>query len=1286
MAETEEQPNLDQDGKDKVERPTAEPEHCRPAESDSSKNDDDNDERTQVSSSETTTSKASEPRPEPLLLDKQEAESSDQNEADRGEANTTTTENEDSGEKFEVIQLSTFGKEKPPKEMEEGMAVTTTTPQAGGSDTGGEGMQAETKEPDRGEKEACEEKSALQADREDQETAAAPTQTEETGADSGRATPKEEREGANVDAEKEGERGDDSGQQQVQKKGEEEPASQDASETGVTPAEAVGDEVSQEEEEEDESDEKMEVEASPGAAGRVDEGADSRGASSEQQQQLEEGGGGDGDAEDIPEMESTSKTDSPVQPLEMESKGEAESREAVALVSDDAAAQPMEDFQEEGEELSETKVETEYTKDENNNSTESEDDTRKNDTTPEVGIPLETNMETGNETATGPVSPFKDDVETGNVTVAQPPTVEESGSIEAATIEKEENSYLRSTSPSVKDKQTESEPAKDDEGNIDMAEDMPPPSSHDEREGEVGGEEIDYDNEQGLPVVQLGGATGRAPVEQAADKGSVQEQEECALKETLRAGDTRSMEAEPTVAKQDSEQHPKPVETTETDDNPEKIESDIKQPEGLTETTEVEQKGEDDAFKLELSFGSSEPDTMPSKDTSISAAADDEKSEIEKELEGAAVSKDAQEQAVEEDEEMDVSDGGVERETAVPDTQEETTTRLQEPRDAESAIITDQRSKETISLAENVLDTSEKSPTTADEESEVISTSPQQSEASEPKIAPSDDDLSDQPLSSTEAPPTSSAAPPTSPPLLFTEAPPTSSAAPPTSPPLSSTEAPPTSSAAPPTSPPLSSTEAPPTSSAAPPTSPPFSISSTEAPPTSSAAPPSSISTAAGAALVSVHVSQSATESTPANTSSTSAVKEAVTCTIKTIVTVSTPSELHVDPSTVSKAPPTSSSPPGSPPSTSVPSSSIAPPTTASSSSEEPPQTPPIDTPTSISSSSVAPPTTISSSSSEAPPKTTPTPAPTPSVAPPITSSPSFKVPSLTNVPSLTARSTLSHVVSATRAQAATSKKPPSTTVHSTGIVGAKLPSFDAPGDMSSIPIVTIPAALKSVALPPEAMVSVPSTDAMAATQTVTASSSVTAKLPSFSSILSAPGSVVAKTAIVSGSGSSYKSSASDTEVSTATASSSTSSLVSVTGNAVSSAAPSVTALPTAATKPSSTVELPSPSPSITTTAHLKISQQQQLPSSSAAKPHSNTISVITQLPASFIASKTASFASPVAVSSSIAAAIGGSGHHGIVLGAGSLQQREQSNIIVGMQGAERLKVGEAEILQVSIA
>ena len=54
---------------------------------------------------------------------------------------------------------------------------------------------------------------------------------------------------------------------------------------------------------------------------------------------------------------------------------------------------------------------------------------------------------------------------------------------------------------------------------------------------------------------------------------------------------------------------------------------------------------------------------------------------------------------------------------------------------------------------------------------------------------------------------------------------------------------------------------------------------------------------------------------------------------------------------------------------------------------------------------------------------------------------------------------------------------------------------------------------------------------------------------------------------------------------------------------------------------------------------------------------------------------------SPVA-SSSVAAAISGS-HHGIVLGVGSVQQREQ-NIIAGMQGAERLKVGEAEILQVS--
>ena len=295
-------------------------------------------------------------------------------------------------------------------------------------------------------------------------------------------------------------------------------------------------------------------------------------------------------------------------------------------------------------------------------------------------------------------------------------------------------------------------------------------------------------------------------------------------------------------------------------------------------------------------------------------------------------------------------------------------------------------------------------------------------------------------------------------------------------------------------------------------------------------------------------------------------------------------------------------------------------------------------------------------------------------------------MPSLTNVPSLSslaARSTLSHVVSTTRAQAAAaSKKPPSTAVQSTSIVGAKLPSFDAPGDVSSIPIVTIPAASKSVALPAEAVVSVPSTQAVPATQTVTASSSVTAKLPSFSSVLSTPGSIIAKTAIVSGS--SHKS-ASVTEVSTATVSSSTSTPVSVAGKAISAAASAVTALSTAATKPSSTVELTSPSPSITTTAHHKVSQQ-QLPSPSAAKPHSNTISVITQLPASFTASKTASFTSPVAVSSSVAAAISGGGHHGVVLGAGSLQQREHSNIIVGMQGAERLKVGEAEVLQVSTA
>ncbi len=1254
MAEIEEQPKLDD--KDKIERPTAEPEHRGPAESDSSNNDI-NDEREQVSGSETTTStstcKAGEPLPEPLLLDKQQAaESSDQNEADwdGGEADTTTTENEDSsGEQFEVVQLSSFGKEKPSKELGESLTMTSTH-QAGGDDTG-EGLLVETKETNR-EKEVCEEEPALQADGDDQETAA-PTQTEETGADSGRTTPKED-ESAGVDAEKEGEKDDSSNsQQQIQKEGEKEQA---IHETGVTPTEAIGDgdDVSQEEEE---GDDEMEVEASPVDAGQVDEGIDndSAGAGSEQQQQREEEGDGGGDAaEDIPEMESTSKIDSPVQPLEIESTSEADIGESVALVSDVAAPSMEEDVQ---KELSETKMETEYTKDESVESIESED-TRKNDTTPEVGIPPETNMETGNETATGS---FIDDVETGKVIVAQPPVVEEAGSIEAATIAKlkseEDNSNLKSTSPPVEDKQVESpvedkqvkspveekqvesEPAMDDEGNINMAEDMPPSSSDGGNEREGRGEEEeerDDDNEQGLPLVRLGGATDKVPVEQTADKGSVRKQEECAVEEWLSAGDTKSVVAEPTVAKQDSEQHPEPVETVEADDNLEKVESDIKQP----ATPEIEQKGEDDTFKLELSFGSSEPETIPSKDTSISVvAADAEKGEVEKESEGAVVVNDNREKSVE-DEEMEVADSSVEREAAVPDTQEEST-RLREPQAADSAIVTDPSSKES-SPVENVVDASEKSPTAADEEGEVMSTSPRQSKASDPKIATSSDDSFNQPLSSTEAPPTSSDAPPTSPPL---------------------------------------------SSNDAPPTSPP--ISSTEAPPTSSDAPPSSISPVAGTA--SVIASQSGTESTPISASDTSAVKEAVTCTIKTTVTVSTPPELHVDPSTVSKAPPTSSSPSESPPPTSIPTPSVAPPTTDSSS---PPQAPPTDTPTSSISSSTslapAPPTIISSSSSEAPPKTTPTPAPTPSIAPPITSSPSFKVPSLTNVPSLSslARSASPRVLSTTRAQAAASKKPPSTTVQSTGIVGAKLPSFDAPGDTSSVPIVTIPAASKSVSLAAEAMVSVPTTHAIAAAtaQTVTANSSATAKLPSFSSIVSVPGSLGAKTAIVSGSSSNSYKSSSDTEVTSATLSSSTSSPVSVAGKAVvSTAALAVTALSNAATKPSSTVELTFPSPSITATAHHKVSQQQQLWPSSAAKPHTNTISVITQLPASFTASKTASFTSP-GISSSIAAAIAGGGHHGIVLGVESLQQRDPSNIIVGMQGAERLKVGEAEILQVSTA
>lgn len=108
MAETEEQPKLDSTDKDEC--PTIEPEHG--LESDSL-----NDERTTASGSETT-SKASEPQPESLLLRKQ-LESSDQNEATRGEADTTTTESEDSGEPFEVVQLSSFSKEKHSKEMEE---------------------------------------------------------------------------------------------------------------------------------------------------------------------------------------------------------------------------------------------------------------------------------------------------------------------------------------------------------------------------------------------------------------------------------------------------------------------------------------------------------------------------------------------------------------------------------------------------------------------------------------------------------------------------------------------------------------------------------------------------------------------------------------------------------------------------------------------------------------------------------------------------------------------------------------------------------------------------------------------------------------------------------------------------------------------------------------------------------------------------------------------------------------------------------------------------------------
>lgn len=1146
MAETEEQPNLDKD-----ECLSTEPE-CGP-ESDSMDN-----ERAQMSVSETTTSKASEPQPELLLLGKQLA-SSDQNEATRGEANATTTDSEDSGEQFEVVQLTSFSKEEPCKELEEG-GTTMTPPQDDGDK--GEKLQDETKEPDR-EKEAYEEMPAPQAVREDQEVIA-PTQTEEGGADSGRTTPKEEEESTVLEAEKKVEREDSSIQQQTQSE-EEKPTIQEASETEVVPIEAVsgGEGSHTDREEEEKTDEKMETEASEVAGDQ-----DAEGFGGEQQQE-----GSDGVEEDLPEMETESRIDTPIQSQMIEHKEETESGDAVVSTSDDAAPPMEDDIQKEGDELSETKMEIESAADENVESMESED-ARKNETTFKDSIPPEADVEIGKETATEHVSPSEGDMETGNVTVAQSdavPVEEEAASVEASkkeettTQSEEDSSNLKSSSPApqFEDKQVDPEPAKEDEGDADMAEEKLPLTSCDKKEGGSEEEEEKDDDEQGLPLVQLGGATGEASVEREPDEGSVQKQEDSAVEKTLSADDADKTETEPTK---------EPVETVEADDNFEKIESDIRQPDKPMEPDTVEQRDEDEAFKLELSFESSEPDTVPSKETSIHIPAEVERSEVEKEPDegmdketAPSTPKGDQEQVVDsgdksevgtqESEEptnkMEVADSSV-----VPDAQEESIA-LQEHQTTESAGVVDQSSVEQKAshVAEVLQDTSGKTLESADEGHEVTSSSPLQSEASDPKETTSLDDSSNQPLLSAE---------------------------------------------------------------------------------TYATAPPSSTTTSAPVAgTASVGVSSSTDikiDSTLASTVSTNTVKEAaVSCTIKTRVTVSTPPLLHVDPTTTSKAPLTSSSTSETPPtsmlaSTSSSTPSVAPPTTTSSSSEPPSQAPPTATPTS-----------------------TETPS---SITPPATTSPSsFKVPSLSNVPSLSllaARSSaLPHVLSTARAtptQAAVSKSP-SSVVQSTSDIGAKLPSFDTPDSVSLVPTITIPAISESKS-----------------------SSGISA-------------SAVAKAA---------------SSVSTA-ATSSVSTLIPVahlSSKAVSTATPAMTSLsttttPTSLPSLSSTTLLMSPSPSITTTTHHKSSPQQLLPSP-ASKPHANTISVITQLPASFTASKTATSLSSVASSTAglhiaAVASSGGSGHHGIVLGVGSVQQREQ-NIIVGMQGAERLKVGEAEILQVSVS
>ena len=1156
-----EQPKLDTD-----ERPTTEPEYG--PESDSV-----NDERAQASVSETI-SKASEPQPELLLLGKQLA-SSDQNEATQGEANTTTTESEDSGEQFEVVQLSSFSKEKPSIKVEEG--GTTTTPPQDDGDRDEESQdetkkpdrekdkesQDETKEPDR-EKEACEEKPALQADREDQEVIA-PTQAEEGGADSGRTTPKEEV-GTVLGAEKEAE---------------------------VSVGSTISGEASHAEREEG-SDEKMEVEASEAAVDRGTEDTDGGGAISEEQQQES----GDSVEEDMPEMETENRIDGAIQSLVIESKGEAESGDIVMSTSNDAAPPMEEDTQKEGGELSETKMEIESAVDENVESTESED-VRKNEITSKDSIPPEADVETRKETATEHASPSEDDMETGNVTVMQSdavPVEKETDSVEASEQEEtttqpgEDGSNLRSTYlPPLEDKQVDLEPAKDNEGNFDMAEDRPPPTNRDDKEGESEEEEKKDNDEQGLSLVQLGGAIDEASVEQEADKGSMQKQEDGIMEGTVSVGD--STEAEPNIAKQDSDLK-EPVETVEADDNSEKVESDITPPERPMEPDAVEQKDEDEAFKLELSFESSEPETVPSKETSIQMPADAEKSEVEKEPDEAmdeAIApsvlkgdekqevgdKDKSEMGAREGEEpadnMEIADSSVEKEEEVPDAQEESAT-AQEPQTTKPAVVADQSSiqQKASHLVEVLQDTSGKTPESADEVLKVTSSSPVQSETSDPKEATSLDESSKQPLPSTE---------------------------------------------------------------------------------TSAAAPPSSNTTSAPAAgTASVGTSPSAdinVDTAPASTVSTGAVKEAVTCIIKTTVTVSTPPQVRVDPYTTSKAPPTSSSSSEALPTTTLTSTStpsVAPPTTTSSSSKVPSQAPPATTPTSIPMSSVAFPT--SSSSSEEPsqtlPTTTPTSIETPfSVAPPATtSSASFKVPSLTNVPSLSllaARSSaLPHVLSTARATS-TQAKSPSSVVQFTSDIGAKLPPFDSPGNVGSVPTITIPAVSKS----------------------------------KFSS--SSGGGISTSATKVA----SHMSTAASSSVSTVTP------MAQLSNKAISTAVSAMTSSSTATTPTSSSSPI---SPSITTTAHHK-SSQQQLPSL-ASKPHANTISVITKLPASFTASKAASSLSSVATSTAaglhIAAVASGGGHHGIVLGVGSLQQREQN--IIGIQGAEKLKVGEAEVLQVSVS